>query len=173
MAYGCREKQVFTHCYTGALIPSMGSPVPAPTVLAVVHCPLQLQVQTSSYVDEPPLLQLNSQPPPFSVPAPKEVLQECQSTEAIPILSLEATFLSLSDDGRLWQWVMSEDTSASEAAHSNGSNYVLTSPGVYSTTKTSLDSASSGEGGSQALHSTSNGLNPEPVFKVCPWALTG
>jgi hypothetical protein len=136
----------------GTLMPTIGSPVPAPAVLAVVHCPLQLQVQTSSNSDQSRSLQVNSASE--SIPVPSALSQNDQHTETKASSPLEATLLSVTDDGRLWRWVINEDDTESESASSNG---VKLTPG------NSRESNTSGE----LVHASSNGFSSELLFKVC------
>lgn len=133
-------------------MPTIGSPVPAPAVLAVVHCPLQLQVQTSSNDDQSSSLQVNSASE--SIPAQSTLSQSDQYIETKVSSLLEATLLSVTDDGRLWRWVINEDGTESESASPNG---------VKLTPRDSGESNTSGE----LVHSSSNGYNSEPLFKVC------
>lgn len=108
-----RNRQAFSMSFTETLIPPMGSPVPAPTVLAVIHCPLQVQVQNIEIEEEStPRLQLDSLPLPGSAPSPtgfienlKDDLGGSQLASSVGSL-VEATFVSITDDGRLWQWVV-------------------------------------------------------------------
>ncbi|BFI33782.1 hypothetical protein AXG93_59s1230 [Marchantia polymorpha subsp. ruderalis] len=107
------NRQAFSMSFTETLIPPMGSPVPAPTVLAVIHCPLQVQVQNIEIEEEStPRLQLDSLPLPGSAPSPtgfienlKDDLGGSQLASSVGSL-VEATFVSITDDGRLWQWVV-------------------------------------------------------------------
>jgi hypothetical protein len=94
-------------------MPSLGSPVPAPTILAVVHCPLQVQVQTvGTGKESTPTLQLSSIPLPGSCPAPTGYINTPRLENAPNMSSatkeeeviLEVTFVCLTDDGKLWQW---------------------------------------------------------------------
>ena len=136
----------------GTLMPSIGSPVPAPVVLAVVHCPLQLQVQTSSNNDQSKSLQVNSASE--SIPVPNTMSQNDQHIETKVSSPLEATLLSVTDDGRLWRWVINEDDAESESPSSNG---------VKLTPRNSGESNTSGD----LVHSSSNGSSSETLFKVC------
>lgn len=136
----------------GTLMPSIGSPVPAPTVLAVVHCPLQLQVEISSDGDHSGGLQVNSASE--SIPVPSTLSQKDQHVETKVSSPVEATLLSITDDGRLWRWVINEEDAESESASSNG---------MKPTSRNSGESNSSGE----LVHSSSNGYNSDPLFKVC------
>ncbi|CAM6125774.1 unnamed protein product [Calypogeia fissa] len=110
-------KQVFTLSFTESLMPFMGSPVPAPTVLAVVHCPLQVQVRktTGKGKEDTPTLQLSSIPLPGSSPAPTGFIESPRHEKESSALStsnddeevlVEATFVCVTDDGKLWQWII-------------------------------------------------------------------
>lgn len=131
----------------GTLIPSLGSPVPAPIVLAVVHCPLQLQVEVPADGGDSGGLQVDSASE--SIPVPKALAQKDESKV---LSSSEATLLSITDDGRLWRWVITEEHDESQPASSTG----ITSRG-------SGESNASGE----LVGSFSNGFVSDLIFKVC------
>ncbi|KAL3689312.1 hypothetical protein R1sor_015621 [Riccia sorocarpa] len=106
-------RQLFSLSFTETLIPLMGTPVPAPTVLAVIHCPLQVQVHKSESGKEGAAsLHLDSIPLPGSSPLPTGLIENTENDEYSPQLSLlegnllEATFVSITDDGKLWQWAV-------------------------------------------------------------------
>lgn len=110
-----RGEQVFTLSFTESLMPSIGSPVPAPSVLAVIHCPLQAQVQNVGKGKEgTPTLQISLIPLPGSSPAPTGLIDSPRSKRLPSTLSasaeeevlLEATFVCVTGDGKLWQWIV-------------------------------------------------------------------
>lgn len=150
-------------------MPTAGSAVPIPNVLAVVHCPLQVHVQTSSGDDQHGLIQLNGLPEPQSIPAPNKIALENQAIESKASLSHEASFLSITDDGRLWHWVINEEDCNGEPVYSNGVKKFLLSLEIGSTPRAEAESNSSADGGTQLVNSSSNGVYSEPIFKVCPW----
>ncbi|KAL2631416.1 hypothetical protein R1flu_016102 [Riccia fluitans] len=107
------DKQLFSMSFTETLIPLMGTPVPAPTVLAVIHCPLQVQVQKFEPGRESTRnLQLDLLPMPGSAPLPTGLTENIKNDVNSPQLApaegnlLEVTFVSITDDGRLWQWAV-------------------------------------------------------------------
>lgn len=144
---------MFSLCHMGTLMPSIGSPVPAPTVLAVVHCPLQLQVEASLDGDHSGGLQVNSASE--AIPVPNALSQKEKHVEKMVSSPVEATLLSITDDGRLWRWVINEDDAEIESASSNGMK-----PRSH---RNSGESNSSGE----LANSSSNGFNSDLLFKVC------
>lgn len=135
----------------GTLIPTLGSPVPAPTVLAVVHCPLQLQVEVPADGGDTGGLQVDSALE--SIPVPKALAQKDESKV---LSSSEATLLSITDDGRLWRWVITEEHDESQPASSTASSTGITFRG-------SGESNASGE----LVGSSSNGFVSDLIFKVC------
>lgn len=135
----------------GTLMPSIGSPVPAPAVLAVVHCPLQLQVQKSSNDNQSSSLQVDSLPGAISVSS--TLAQNDQLVEVKILPALEATLLSITDDGRLLRWVINGDDAESEPISLTGTKLTHRNSGESNTT-------------GELVHSNSNGLNSEALFKV-------
>jgi len=171
--WACRDMQVFTLCYMETLIPLMGSSA-LPTVLAVVHHPMQLHVQTFEG-NQAPALQLNTFLPLNTLPIPQSLMmQDSNPIEVKPFRSLDATILSISDDGRLWQWLISAAVPGTDEglAHMNGSKEA----GVHLETSThtsiaALDLMANEEQQNRPPLSSSNGVASELVFKVCPWWL--
>ncbi|XP_024388450.1 uncharacterized protein [Physcomitrium patens] len=145
------DKQVFSLCFMGTLMPSIGSPVPAPAVLAVVHCPLQLQVQKSSNDNQSSSLQVDSLPGAISVSS--TLAQNDQLVEVKILPALEATLLSITDDGRLLRWVINGDDAESEPISLTGTKLTHRNSGESNTT-------------GELVHSNSNGLNSEALFKL-------
>jgi hypothetical protein len=167
------DMQVFALCYMETLIPLMGSSA-LPTVLAVVHHPMQLHVQTFEG-NQAPALQLNTFLPLNTLPVPQSLMmQDGNPIEVKPFRSLDATILSISDDGRLWQWLISAAVPGTDEglAHMTGSKEAA----VHLETSThtgiaALDLMANEEQQNRPPLSSSNGVASELVFKVCPWWL--
>ncbi|KAH7442491.1 hypothetical protein KP509_03G091500 [Ceratopteris richardii] len=107
------NQQVYSLCHMDALLPALGTSVPAPAVLSVVNCSFQLGFgkSGSGTSDSTSSMRLPSMPEPGSVPLitfmthvtekNRSVLSDSKNEKHS---SSETRFLSLSDDGRLWHW---------------------------------------------------------------------
>lgn len=146
-------------------MPSLGTSVPAPSVLAVANCPVQLQVHKSKGCksdDDVPQLKLSSHLGPgkaSSTPGQSlvnagghQLDSRAVSPEETSSFS-QTTFLSISDDGRLWHWVMTAELPlAAKAQRLSVGTSLGTAESTYVVEETRQD--------------VSGLLTSDPVFKV-------
>ncbi|KAJ7557212.1 hypothetical protein O6H91_05G117000 [Diphasiastrum complanatum] len=112
--------QVFSLCHMEPLMPQMGTAVPAPSVLAVVLCPLNFYLDTADRVGMEETNSLSGvKARDFTVSGSVQRLQVHKPD--LPPLAVHSgiktrrpsktTFVSISDDGRLWHWALKMESS--------------------------------------------------------------
>jgi hypothetical protein len=100
------------------------------------------------------------------------MMQDGNPIEVKPFRSLDATILSISDDGRLWQWLVSAAVPGTDEslAPMNGSKEAAVHLQTSTHTGiTALDLMANEEQQNRPPLSSSNSVASELVFKVCPW----
>lgn len=103
-----RGEQVHTMCSMEELMPSLGTSVPSPSVLAAIICQSDSPLQTVGrlYSDIP-----NSPLPDEDFNSPFDFYDE-------PLLISKTHMISISDDGKIWSWLLTtegdEDTQKEE-----------------------------------------------------------
>lgn len=96
-----RGEQVQIMCMMEDLMPSVGTSIPSPSILAVIISQWDSVLQTVArlYSDEPQALSDDVQ---FDSP-----FNFCDGS----ILTSKKHFISISDDGKIWSWVLTDDGS--------------------------------------------------------------
>lgn len=97
--YGCREEQVHVLCTIEELMPSIGTAVPSPAVLAVALC---LSDSASQNVKKP-FMDLSDRQSSVDDVAHKN------HSRYMDIFS-NTYFISISDDGTIWHWLLTFGT---------------------------------------------------------------
>lgn len=94
-----RGEQVHTMCSMEELMPSLGTSVPSPSVLAVIICQSDAPLQNVGkiYSDIP-----NSPFPDEDFDSPFEFCDE-------PLLVSKTRLISISDDGKIWNWLLTAE----------------------------------------------------------------
>ncbi|XP_058074403.1 uncharacterized protein LOC131223110 isoform X2 [Magnolia sinica] len=92
-------EQVHMLCTMEELMPSIGTTVPSPTVLAVVPCQSEsaLQNVSSNYSDVP------------HTSSPYAVNYATPDFSCEPLVVSEAYLISISDDGKIWNWLITAE----------------------------------------------------------------
>lgn len=126
----CRNQQAYALAFMDALLPQLGSSVPAPAVLSAVNCSYEIFVENSENVKESARStpeQMKSLSKLESLPA--VVLSAPIAGNSNPLFSrekdkekmhFETTIMSICDDGRLLHWsVTSGDSSEMKSGNAN------------------------------------------------------
>ena len=99
-----RHEQTYSLCSTEDLMPSIGTPVPTPSVLAVVLCQFESAIQNVARVSH----DLGTASPLSTI------IGKTQSTNYFKNSSKDfisrRCFLSISDDGRIWNWLLTSES---------------------------------------------------------------
>lgn len=97
-------KQIYVLCMMEALIPSMGTSVPSPTILAVAHCSSEFEIERVSKTcsEEAPVVKL------FELPTYTENSASSMLSRQ-SFLLLKTAFISISDDGKVWNWLLTAE----------------------------------------------------------------
>lgn len=97
-------KQIYVLCMMEALIPSMGTSVPSPTILAVSHCSSEFEIEKVSKIcsEEAPGVKL------FELPTYTENSSSSMLSRQ-SVLVLKTAIISISDDGKVWNWLLTAE----------------------------------------------------------------
>lgn len=97
-------KQIYVLCMMEALIPSMGTSVPSPTILAVSHCSSEFEIEKVSEIcsEEAPGVKL------FELPTYTENSASSMLSRQ-SVLVLKTAIISISDDGKVWNWLLTAE----------------------------------------------------------------
>jgi hypothetical protein len=87
-----------------ALIPSMGTSVPSPTILAVSHCSSEFEIEKVSKTcsEKEPGVKF------FELPTYTENSASSMLSRQ-SVLVLKTAFISISDDGKVWNWLLTAE----------------------------------------------------------------
>lgn len=168
--YCHRGEQVHIMCAIEELIPSIGTPVPSPSILAVIICQSDSTFQNVGklYSDVS-----HSPSPDVDFDTPFDFCDE-------PLLVSKTHLISISDDGKIWNWLLTAE--GPENTQKDDRNLGLVAdvsevpvPGTNANTVISSSSGSFTEAGKQPEHmdggrncpSNSTSSLADMSFKVC------
>ena len=168
--YCHRGEQVHIMCAIEELIPSIGTPVPSPSILAVIICQSDSTFQNVGklYSDVS-----HSPSPDVDFDTPFDFCDE-------PLLVSKTHLISISDDGKIWNWLLTAE--GPENTQKDDTNLGLVAdvsevpvPGTNANTVISSSSGSFMEAGKQPEHMDSGRSCPsnstsslaDMSFKVC------
>ena len=165
----CRNQQAYSLSFMDALLPQLGTSVPAPAVLAVVNCSYQIFVENSENIMESASFTAEQMKSPSKLESlPAVVLTAPVAGNSNPLLSrvkykdkmpVETTIISISDDGRLLHW------SIISGGSSETKSVIATEESIFDNKIN--ESVGNGESGRQEFLSgklESSLINP--IFKV-------
>lgn len=168
------NQQVYSLGFMDVLLPSLGTSVPAPTILSVVNCSFQILVENSrndiQKESSAPSLHLKPSSKLGSVPivavAPPGAGNSSPLSSRLndeDKASVETTLLSISDDGRVWHWSMVSEGSSRHSSESIAMNASDKSNLLIK----DVESRENGDGGSQEIPAGKLDSNLHtPTFKL-------
>eukprot|EP01018_Ginkgo_biloba_P039533 Gb_06602 [translate_table: standard] len=111
-------KQVYMLCMMEALMPSVGTPVPSPAVLAVSHCPSEFKLEKVSRTFSEELSDVKH----FQLHTYTESTDPSMLSNQAALV-LETPFISISDDGKMWNWSLTAEVQGD--SNSTGMNQAV------------------------------------------------
>ena len=97
-------KQIYVLCMMEALISSMGTSMPSPTILLVSHCSSEFKIDRVSKTCSEEAPDVNFFELPTYIENFASSLLSRQS-----VLLLKTTFISISDNGKMWNWLLTAE----------------------------------------------------------------